>query len=264
MADPTLLTHTTPYSRWTLGKVRDLAMMAVGGVVGDLNVTELGILDDLINATLNRWRHLAKNGRRWAEIDTTITWASGNTREVLPADFGELVGRHIWRADSAGAVLGTVEVIPEESYNDGFDEGAYALSDIWTGENPIARLYREEASTRKRVLWIYPQPAAGDKFKILYLAEAEKLVNTGDVLEAPIAYNLLVAYDSAIEWMQLRGNTEKVLLYENKREKILNELTGSETGRPSRARFYDEVGYAGSRQGEPAVRHPLFALRGAE
>lgn len=238
--------------------------MAVGGVVADLNTTELAVLDKLINATLTRWRHLAKNGRRWAEQDVTLTWVANDTRVVLPADFGELLGRHFWRLDADGDVIGPVDVIPEESFNDGFSDTMFALSDIWTGERPVARLYREEASTRKRVLWIYPQPAGGDKFKIVYLSEAELLVNTGDILEAPIAYNLLVAYDSAIEWMQLRGSTEKVLLYENKREKILNELTGSETGRPSRARFYDEVGYAGSRQGEPAVRHPLFALRGQD
>jgi len=252
MADPTLVSHASTYTRWTLTQIRDYVMLAAGGAWDDLNATEQGTVDLLINARHDAWRHLARNAKRWAEDSVTITWVSGDDSQALPANVGEVVGRHIWALNDDGDPSTVIEIVREEEWTDSMPTD---------GSTQVARLYREEASTQKRVLWIHPRPDAGDQFKLVFLSHASLLSDGADILEAPAQFNLLVGIDSAIEWLKLRGDREAAALLVGDRDRHLQELTGArETDRPARARFYDEVGFEGSRQGAPAVRQTLLAV----
>ena len=114
MPEPTLLTHGTTYSRWTLQQLRDYAMLVAGGVWGDLNSTEQGLLDLLINAAHSKRVGMIRNARRWAEDSVTLTWVGTDTRIAIPANVGEIVGRHLWIVDANDQPLEQVEIIREE------------------------------------------------------------------------------------------------------------------------------------------------------
>ena len=234
-------------------------MFSAGGAWADLNTTEQGLLDKLINTTHSQNHRLVRNARRWAEDDVTLTWVAGDDSIALPASIGEIVGRHIWIVDSTNnQPLNMVELLREEDFNDGFLPQPGSTQDPitkWDGsDTPVARIYREETSTRKRVLWVYPRPDAGTLFKILYLSEASLLSSASDMLEAPTAYNYVIALGAAIAWLTARGSIEKVSLLKAEKRERESELVGArETDRPHRVRFFDEIGYPGMKQGEPAV-----------
>ena len=260
MAEPTLHDPSTTVGRWTLTELRDYAMFLVGGVWADLDSTEQSILDKLINEAHNLYRHVTRNTKRWAEDETTLTWLDGEDYIALPTNFGELIGRHVWIVNSDGKPSSRVEVIPEETWLDGFYHQSDPASDAaarWDGrEAPVARIYRHEDSTLARVLHVYPQPDAGVLVKVVYNREAEKLSTGADVLEAPVSHNFQVASEAAIEWLLARGDVEKagaVAARVAQRETL--RANARETGRPMRVRSFDEVGYSGSRQGEPIPGH---------
>lgn len=258
MADPTLREHDDTYDRWTLQNIRDYAMFAAGGEWSDLNSTEQGLLDKLINAAHASNRRLVKGAHRYAEDDVILTWIDGDDSIAIPATVGEIVGQHIWICDSDGFPLDKIEILREEVFLDGFLPQPGATDDPvskWDGSStPVARIYRADNTTLARVLWVYPRPDADTKFKILYLAETTILDDASDVLEAPLAYHYLIALDAAIAWLTARGGTAKADALRLERMKHEAELVGArETEKPARARFYDEVGYPGTRQGEPNI-----------
>lgn len=265
MTNPTPLSHAGAYDRWTLQNLRDFAMFAAGGRWADLNATEQGLLDKLINAAHAQRRRLVRNARRFAEESVTLAWVDGDDSIALPANLSEVIGRHLWIVDANDKPLEhPIEIIREEEFLDGFfPQGADAPGSPlsrWDGkERPIARIFREESGTHKRILHVYPRPKGGTRIRVLYLSETNALVNAGDLLEAPTAYNYIVALDAAIEWLSARGPDDKVPLLLANRQRWESELVGArETDRPTRARFYDEVGYPSTRQGEP--QKALFSL----
>ena len=255
MAEPTLHDPSTTVGRWTLTELRDYAMFLVGGVWADLDSTEQSILDKLINEAHNLHRHTTRYTKRWAEDETTLTWVDGDDFIALPANFGELIGRHIWRVNSDGQPTAQIEVIPEETWLDGFYTQSEATGDAasrWDGRDiPVARIYRHEDGTLNRVLQLYPRPDADNLFKVVYNREAEKLSSGGDVLEAPVSHNFQVASDAAIEWLLARGDVEKAgAVAARSKDREVLRANARETGRPMRVRTFDEVGYEGSRQGD--------------
>jgi hypothetical protein len=257
MSDPTLLSHSSTLGRWTLQEIRDYAMFLVGGQWADLNASEQAILDRLINEVHNLRRQTVKETRRWAEDSATVVWTDGDSSVALPANFGEVIGRQIWIVDASDKPVQAVDVLHEEEFlasfvNQGRDGKPLSR---WDGRDvPVARIYRVQASDLAPVLWVYPKPSGGTRFRVLYYSQANKLVNANDVLEAPVTYNFQVAYDAAIEWALARGSNEKAALLSSQRDRRERDLFGAKlTERPSRARFYDEVGYPSTRQGEPTV-----------
>ena len=231
-------------------------MFLIGGVWDDLDSTEQAILDKLINESHNLYRHVTRNTKRWAEDSQTLTWVDGDDSIAMPTNFGELIGRHIWIVNSSGEPTQQVEVIPEETWMDGFYDQSNPGDDgvaRWDGrEVPVARIHRHVDSTLARVLWVYPRPDAGTLFKIVYNRESEVLSSAADVLEAPVSHNFQVASAAAVEWLLARGDVEKAGAVASRMEQRETLRTNArETGRPMRVRSFDEVGYEGSRQGEP-------------
>jgi hypothetical protein len=231
-------------------------MFLTGGVWADLDTTEQSILDKLINEAHNLHRHVTRHTKRWAEDEAILTWVSGDDNIAIPTNFGELIGRHIWIVNADGEPTAQIEVISEETWLDGFHPQTTPAADgtsRWdASQTPVARIYRNEDSTLARVLHVYPRPAAGTLFKLVYNREAEKLSAAGDVLEAPVSHNFQVASTAAVEWLLARGDVEKagaVASRIEQRETL--RANARETGRPMRVRSFDEVGYDGTRQGSP-------------
>jgi hypothetical protein len=258
MTNPTPLTTTTPVARKTFLDIQKYVIFHVGLTPTDFSSAELDVVKGIINKVQHRHRATAKNVV-WGERDTTLTWVADDTSQVLPADFSELIGRHIWRVDSSGDPLGRVEVVQEADYLDSYED-AESWYDGVDDEHPIARIYREEASTRKRILWIYPVPTTADKFKILYRSITEKLVNDADVLEAPLVLHDIIELEAAAEFARARGAGGKADELEALASRRLTDLRGAvdETQKPGRARNFDELGYPSFRQGQPLERrgHP--------
>jgi hypothetical protein len=152
-----------------------------------------------------------------------------------------------------------VEVLREADFLDSYED-AESWYDGVDDEHPVARIYREEASTRKRILWIYPVPTSADKFKILYRTIGEKLVSDADELECPLVLHDIIELESAAEFARARGATSKADELEALAMRRLETLRGAvdETEKPGRARFFDEIGYPSFRQGQPMTRrgHP--------
>jgi hypothetical protein len=220
VANPTLLTHTTTYARKTAADIQRYVARLAGVDASQFTADEDTLFWDLLNDELNEWRIVAT--KRFSEQTFTVTWDGVDSSVALPADFAESVTNHLWETDADGNKKGQVFLKSEADHQDGFVEGSHGAD---FNDLPYARIWREEASTRKRVLHIYPTPAENTVHRLDYYSYVEKITGDADVLEAPIAYHQAIQYGTAARWAELEGDDATATRMSTKRAEKLALLT---------------------------------------
>lgn len=241
MADAVYLAHTTPVGRNTVGEILDYVTLLIGVSKGDLTTTERSVLLDLLNREQEQWRQYGIHG--FGESSADYTWVDGNTRIEVPADFAAIRGNYIYALDPDGNPADPVGIVDESYFHDQHIDGSSIYDEL---PLPIARIWRE-SDNRLRTITIYPSPTAGDKFRLIYFAHAETLVNNGDELEAPVEAMDGIQYGIAQRWAEIKGNGEMVVTMRAGKAEALGRILGpgKEVKKRMRARFFDERGTRG-------------------
>jgi hypothetical protein len=253
MADPTLLETTTPFDGVDLGTVLDYLAITIGTTKANFTTEEDTLARRICNEQLNTLRRLLPEAKRFAEDDEVYTWVADDTSVELPADYA--LFRGLWKMDATDNTLPKTRItlVEEDEFLDNFGDGQSIWDEL---EDPICRIYRESDPGRQRVMHIYPDPAGGDVFKLLYWRRAEKLVNDGDALEAPPELQEIYKYMCAVPWLVLKGSDEDVQKHNGYLQAKLEEQrspANREHREPRRARSFDEIGYPGHQPGLPRV-----------
>ncbi len=201
MANPTLFDHSTTVSRKTAADVQRYVARMLGIDADEFTADEDTLFFGLLNDEVLEWRVFG--AKRYSEQRFEHTWDGTDSSVALPLDFAEALGGHLWEIDTNGNVRGRVHFQSEQEFTDGFVEGSHGAD---FNDLPYARLWREEDTTRKRVLHIYPTPGANTVHRLDYLAYTEAIALDADVLEAPIAAHDGIQYGVAQRWAVLDGD----------------------------------------------------------
>ncbi len=248
MANPTPKTHTTTLPRLTVDDIREYVAGLSGTTSAVLKADAVrnARFLQMLNLEQERWRGIVVGVRGFAEFLKSYTWAggggddpaSGDSQVLLPADYAELVSGEIEELDSDGNAHMGITVLQGRDLEEGTVYGATPYDNTVV---PVARLWGTNTANR-RILEIYPAPADDYKIRVPYYALAEKLVNDGDVLEAPIDAHDGIQEGVAGRYLLMYGDKEEALVHkalaDGKIQEVLNPRR-REVKKPGRARRFE-------------------------
>jgi hypothetical protein len=267
VANPTRLTHTTPWGRLTVGDFLDYVAPLVGRRKAGLTADQRLDAVLYLNLELEFWRGMIPELRGFTQQVQDYEWAgggaldpaSGDTQFELPDDYSTLSDHgRIYKLKLTGTpdINNPMVVGKAEDFRRAISEGI-APTD-WDEELHPKAFFMGESSNRRRIIEIYPAQSDGAKFRVPYLAYCEKLVNNADTIEAPGEANQGIFAGAAAAFLAVYGSQDKVLIQEAKKADILKGLVGNPTRRESKAglrqTFFGELqqdGYKGFRKGYP-------------
>lgn len=266
MANPTPLTHTTVQGRKTLAIARTAVAFAIGLADTELSTGQKTQVEIALNDEINDWRLLVPSLKGLGEVEKTVTVAADDdTALELPADFEEFVGGHIWKLDENGYPAERIEVVERAEVMDSYIQVRTNGITIPVQSSDTNTVYDLEDRTvaylyglgpnKRRILYFHAPQLMATQFKILYRGQVEKLVNDGDVIEAPPACHDGIVFGAAERYCQLAGMVEKAMALgalKNRKIALLKGVQAREVHRPMRVLSFEDVGgYEGFKPSGP-------------
>lgn len=237
MADAAYWDHTTTYARWTRGDIRKFAAKVIGQVTADLASVDSELLNLDINATIESWRSaLPHRFKGYGERETTLTFdpTAVDTRIEMPADFAEfLSGGRAYLVDSDGDTQDPLEIISKQEWEDRYSDGENYYDDR---DTPLGVLYGL-SENGKRFLELRPTPTETKYIKLPYAARLASLDLDADELEAPHDTHRGIAWEVAVNYLDMEGFDQRARTFAAKRDRVLQKLRGTKAEVPRITRF---------------------------